>query len=96
MRITNVPRRGFFLSAAASTAAVSSLVVGSETPTIRAGLFSEAARELPLSTDADVIVCGAGPAGVTAAITAARLGAKVRLPSKLVSATVAVLRGDTS
>jgi len=79
MRITNVPRRGFFLSAAASTAAVSSLVVGSETPTIRAGLFSEPARELPLSTDADVIVCGAGPAGVTAAITAARLGAKVRL-----------------
>jgi len=29
--------------------------------------------------DADVIVCGAGPAGVTAAITAARAGAKVRL-----------------
>lgn len=34
---------------------------------------------LPLVSDADVIVCGAGPAGVTAAITAARAGAKVRL-----------------
>lgn len=34
---------------------------------------------LPLNADADVIVCGAGPAGVTAAITAARAGAKVRL-----------------
>lgn len=41
--------------------------------------FLEAARELPVNTDADVIVCGAGPAGVTAAITAARAGAKVRL-----------------
>ncbi|MFM8378235.1 MAG: FAD-dependent oxidoreductase [Planctomycetia bacterium] len=34
---------------------------------------------MPLTADADVIVCGAGPAGVTAAITAARAGAKVRL-----------------
>jgi hypothetical protein len=32
-----------------------------------------------LNNDSDVIVCGAGPAGVTAAITAARAGAKVRL-----------------
>ncbi|HEY1066648.1 MAG TPA: FAD-dependent oxidoreductase [Pirellulales bacterium] len=35
--------------------------------------------DLPLNTDADVVVCGAGPAGVTAAITAARAGAKVQL-----------------
>jgi hypothetical protein len=41
--------------------------------------FAEPARDLPLTQDADVIVCGAGPAGVTAAITAARAGAKVRL-----------------
>lgn len=41
--------------------------------------FSEPARELALVDDVDVIVCGAGPAGVTAAITAARAGAKVRL-----------------
>ena len=34
---------------------------------------------LPLVNDADVIVCGAGPAGIAAAITAARAGAKVRL-----------------
>jgi hypothetical protein len=39
----------------------------------------EAAREVPLVADADVIVCGAGPAGVTAAIAAARAGARVRL-----------------
>lgn len=41
--------------------------------------FHEAARDLPLVSDVDVIVCGAGPAGVSAAITAARAGAKVRL-----------------
>jgi len=41
--------------------------------------FSEPALTLPLNSDADVIVCGAGPAGVSAAISAARAGAKVRL-----------------
>lgn len=41
--------------------------------------FTEPARGLPLADDADVIVCGAGPAGVAAAITAARAGARVRL-----------------
>jgi len=43
------------------------------------GRFTEPARDLTLTVDADVIVCGAGPAGVTAAISAARAGAKVRL-----------------
>jgi hypothetical protein len=41
--------------------------------------FLEPATTLPLVSDADVIVCGAGPAGVSAAIAAARSGAKVRL-----------------
>lgn len=43
------------------------------------GRFAEPARELPIHEDADVIVCGAGPAGVAAALSAARTGAKVRL-----------------
>jgi len=43
-----------------------------------AGRFHEEARDLPLVEDADVIVCGAGPAGIAAAVTAARAGAKVR------------------
>jgi hypothetical protein len=41
--------------------------------------FREPTRQLPLVGDSDVVVCGAGPAGVTAAVTAARTGAKVRL-----------------
>ena len=43
------------------------------------GTFNEPGKELPLVEDADVIVCGAGPAGIAAAITAARAGARVRL-----------------
>src|SRR5207253_9791536 len=43
------------------------------------GHFAEPGRDIPLVEHADVIVCGAGPAGVTAAITAARAGARVRL-----------------
>jgi len=39
----------------------------------------ESSRRTPLSGSADVIVCGGGPAGVGAALTAARLGAKVIL-----------------
>lgn len=41
--------------------------------------FAEPARTLDLREDADVIVCGAGPAGIAAAITAARAGARTRL-----------------
>ncbi len=41
--------------------------------------FQELARKLSIIDDVDVIVCGGGPAGVSAAISAARTGAKVRL-----------------
>lgn len=41
--------------------------------------FLEPAHNLRVVDDVDVIVCGAGPAGVSAAILAARSGAKVRL-----------------
>lgn len=40
---------------------------------------TEPAREVPVRWEADVVVCGGGPAGTAAAIAAARSGAKVIL-----------------
>jgi len=76
---TPFSRRGFLAAAAvpAVTAAGQSPAdhpAGGDPDT-----FREPAREIPLADDADVIVCGGGPAGVSAAIMAARSGAKVRL-----------------
>ncbi len=41
--------------------------------------FREAARDLPIAGEYDIIVAGSGPAGVSAAINAGRMGAKVLL-----------------
>ncbi|MBL9114020.1 MAG: FAD-dependent oxidoreductase [Verrucomicrobiaceae bacterium] len=70
-----VSRRHFLTAALAGGAASPAQLIAAEV----ASGFHEPARDIPFAEDADVIVCGAGPAGVTAAITAARAGAKVRL-----------------
>ena len=44
-----------------------------------AGRVGEPAREIPVSDAVDVVVCGGGPAGVAAAVGAARKGAKTLL-----------------
>lgn len=76
-------KRRAFLRAAFSGAVITPGVMGAaEVEKVIAGqegAFHEAAREIPCVQDADVIVCGAGPAGVSAAIMAARAGARVRL-----------------
>ena len=78
MKPAPVSRRHFISAALAGGAASQSALVAADAPA-KAGMFTEPERDIPLANDADVIVCGAGPAGVAAAITAARAGAKVRL-----------------
>lgn len=78
----DLKRRSFLRAAftgAAITPAIMSAAEVEKAIATSDGSFHEPARDLPLVQDADVIVCGAGPAGVTAAITAARAGARVRL-----------------
>ena len=78
-------RRAFFHSAVAGAAGAVSAAQLSGCASLPAagaagaGRFREAPRDLPHRQDADVIVCGAGPAGVAAAIAAARAGARTRL-----------------
>ncbi len=48
-------------------------------PRARLGTVTEPAREVPVLHDVDVLVVGGGPSGTTAAISAARLGARVML-----------------
>lgn len=80
MNSSSFSRRRFLQSALAG-GTLAPLVGHSQETTAapKPGHYSEPARDIPLVEDADVIVCGAGPAGVTAAITAARAGARVRL-----------------
>jgi hypothetical protein len=69
-----------FLGASVLGAIAPQLAAAAElVPAADGKTFNEPAMALPLTGDADVIVCGAGPAGVSAAITAARAGARVRL-----------------
>ena len=78
MKPAPVSRRHFISAALAGSAASQTSAIAAETA-VKEGQFTEPAHDIPLANDADVIVCGAGPAGVTAAITAARAGARVRL-----------------
>ncbi|RYD22717.1 MAG: FAD-dependent oxidoreductase, partial [Verrucomicrobiaceae bacterium] len=74
---SDLSRRKFLHAALAGSMTVP--LLGQEVPKNGKGIFGEPPRDLKLVEDADVIVCGAGPAGVSAAIAAARSGAKVRL-----------------
>lgn len=46
---------------------------------VKAGTVRESARDVPVVGECDVLVAGGGPAGIAAAVTAARAGAKVTL-----------------
>jgi hypothetical protein len=75
----DLKRRSFLRAAFSGALVTPGMMNAAEVEKAIAGQFHEEARDLPLVEDADVIVCGAGPAGIAAAITAARAGAKVRV-----------------
>ena len=75
-------RRQFILAGALGAASGAQLAWSADektSPTPGDKHFNEPSLTPPLVNDADVIVCGAGPAGISAAITAARSGARTRL-----------------
>ena len=76
---THAKRRSFLRAAFSGALVTPGIMNAKQVEKAIAGQFHEEARDLPLVEDADVIVCGAGPAGIAAAITAARAGAKVRV-----------------
>ena len=70
-------RRSFFGSAvAASSAVVAGRTSGASTSKVA---VKESARDVPVAGSCDVLIAGGGPAGIAAAVTAARKGAKVVL-----------------
>lgn len=77
--ISSNNRRQFIQASLASAIGLPALTNAQKVAAAADGVFPEPGRDVPLDADSDVIVCGAGPAGVTAAISAARAGAKVRL-----------------
>jgi hypothetical protein len=75
-------RRDFLSTTLAGAAASASLPLSGLSQTVNApaaNTLSEPARDIPVVDSFDVIVCGAGPAGVSAAIEAGRTGAKTLL-----------------
>ena len=70
-------RRSFFGTAvAASSAVVAGRTSGASTSKVA---VKESERDVPVAGSCDVLIAGGGPAGIAAAVTAARKGAKVVL-----------------
>jgi ribulose 1,5-bisphosphate synthetase/thiazole synthase len=72
---TNATRREFVCSGLALAAGGFAIGDAQAQPSSSKKTVTEPAREIPVFHETDVVVCGGGPAGVAAAIAAARNGA---------------------
>ena len=78
--VMGMDRRTFFGGIAAmGGAAVLPVAACAAEPEARKGFLREPARDIPVAGECDVLVAGGGPAGIAAAIGAARRGAKTIL-----------------
>lgn len=78
----NLNRRKFIGSAIAASVILPSMIFSGKANArekVDPSQIIEPARKLPIKDEVDVIVCGGGPAGIAAAISATRAGASVRL-----------------
>ena len=71
--------RRAFLIRGVGTVALGAADGASERLSGAADVLHEPARDVPVAGTSDVVVCGGGPAGVAAALAAARAGASTRL-----------------
>lgn len=76
-----LPRRSFLKTGATAALGMglAGKVAADQNAERESGSVREPARDIPIAEEVDVVVCGAGPAGVAAALSAARSGAKTRL-----------------
>ncbi len=78
-----IHRRKFIQSAVAASIVLPNIITNGEVfasqSTPVSSQFAEPQKDIPVIDNVDVIICGGGPAGIAAAITAARSGASVRL-----------------
>lgn len=79
---SGINRRKFVRSAVTAALILPEFIFEDEVMALNAvdpAVFIEPVGRLPVKEEVDVIVCGGGPAGVAAALAAARTGAKTRL-----------------
>ncbi|WP_146531055.1 FAD-dependent oxidoreductase [Novipirellula artificiosorum] len=80
MNQTTIDRRRMLAGTAALLgAAHTKIAAGQSTVDTSPGHVAEPERQTPVTRKCDVLVCGGGPAGVSAAIAAARTGASVQI-----------------
>lgn len=78
----NLNRRKFVSSAVAASMIIPNIIFENKTEALELSNqshFLEPTKKITIKDNVDVIVCGGGPAGIAAAISAARAGASVRL-----------------